>query len=500
MAGEYLPPGQRVVMAMALSLGTFIQVLDTSIANVSIPTIAGDLGVSPDQGTWVITSFSVSNAIVLPLTGWLASQIGMVRLFCLSTFLFGLTSWLCGSAPNLFMLIVFRVLQGAAGGCLIPLSQALLLTHHPKEQHPRALAIWSMVVVVAPVAGPVLGGWITQDYGWAWIFYINVPIALLSCFLVWTLLKDRESPVHKETLDWFGLFLLTLAVSTLQVALDKGNQWDWFNSNLVNTLLLTTLVSGTLFYIWNQGAEKPIINFKFFKDRNFAIGVFLITLGFLLYFSGTVVLPLWLQDYMGYTPLWAGIAVMPVGILPVFLSFYVSYCMQRYDLRILIIFAFIVFGVTNYLFSLLYSQISVQYILSVRLWQGLGLAFFFLPLVQVSLLKIKKEDLAGASGLFHFVRILVGSGIGTSLSITFFSRHIQRFHADIGEHLSLGRPEVQNYFAFLKNLHIPFEKAKALLDQTLNQEAAVLAFDNYLWLSAVLFFVSIPLVLLCRTK
>jgi DHA2 family multidrug resistance protein len=203
---------------------------------------------------------------------------------------------------------------------------------------------------------------------------------------------------------------------------------------------------------------------------------------------------------MGYTPLWAGIAVMPVGILPVIFAFYVSRAMQKYDVRYLIIFSFIVFGVTNYLFSFLYSQISAWYILKIRFWQGLGLAFFFLPIIQMSLLKIKKEDYAGASGLFHFVRILVGSGIGTSLSITFFSRHIQRFHADIGEHLLLGRPEVQSYFAFVSNLNVPFEKAKLLLDQTLNQEAAVLAFDNYMWLSAVLFFVSIPLILLCKSK
>lgn len=503
MTGEkpYLSPGHRWVMSVGCALGTFIQVLDTSIANVSIPTIAGDLAVSPDEGTWVITMFSVSNAVVLPLTGWLSSQIGMVRLFCLSTLLFGVTSLLCGLADSLTTLIIFRVLQGAAGGCLIPLSQALLLTHHPREDHPKALALWGMVVIIAPVLGPVLGGWITEDYGWSWIFYINVPIAALSTFLIWTLLKDRESPLQKESLDWVGLLLLTIAVTALQIGLDRGNEWDWLNSERIIVLGITTIISGTLFYLWNSTAEKPIIQFKFFKDRNFAIGVFLTTLGFLLYFSGTVILPLWLQDFMAYTPLWAGIAVMPVGIVPAFISFYVSHAMQKYDLRILVAFSFTVFAITNYLFSLLYSQISVAYILEIRFWQGLGLAFFFLPLIQVSMLKIPKVELASASGLFHFVRILVGSGIGTSLAITFFSRHIQRFHADIGEHLSLGRPEVVNYFTFMdKMLNVPFEKAKLILDQILNQEAAVLAFDNYSYLSALLFLAALPLILFCKAK
>lgn len=500
MDGDFLPKGERIWMILGLSLGTFIQVLDSSIANVSIPTIAGNLAVSPDQGTWVITSFAVSNAIVLPLTGWLSTQLGMVRLFCLSTFLFALTSWLCAIATDLQVLIIFRVMQGAAGGCLIPLSQALLLTHTPREEQAKALSIWSMVVIVAPVAGPILGGWLTEDYGWPWIFYINVPIGILSSLLVWSLLKNKESPRKKVSLDWFGLILLSVAVGALQVAMDKGNQWDWFRSDKVIALLVGTVVSGTLFYIWNANAPHPIIQFKFFQDRNFSIGTFLITLGFLLYFSSTVIFPLWVQDYLGYTPLWGGIVVMPVGILPLFLLPTIPKLMAKLDTRLIIGFSFVVFGVTNFFFSQLYSQVSVQYMLAVRFWQGLGLTYFFLPILQLSMMHIKKSDFAAATGLFHFVRILIGSGIGTSIAVTYFSRFTNRFHAEIGSHLLAGRPEVVSYFSFLENLHIPWEKAKRLLDITLNQEAAVLAVDNYLWISAVLFFLSLPLIALCKTK
>ena len=290
---------------VALSLATFMNVLDTSIANVSIPAIAGDLGVSPDQGTWVITSFGVANAISLPLTGWLTQRYGQVRLFVASVLLFVLASFLCALAPTLGLLIAFRVLQGAVAGPMIPLSQSLLLSSYPKAKAGSALAIWGMTTLVAPVVGPLLGGWITDNIAWPWIFYINLPVGALAAGATWMIYRTRETPTRKLPIDSVGLGLLVLWVGALQIMLDKGKDLDWFGSTPICILAIAAVVGFTLFIIWELTEQHPVVDLRLFARRNFWTSSLAMSLAYGTFFGNVVLLPLWLQQYMGFTPTWA---------------------------------------------------------------------------------------------------------------------------------------------------------------------------------------------------
>src|SRR5580658_323957 len=313
-----LPPLTGATLAMgtlALSLATFMNVLDTSIANVSIPAIAGDLGVSPDQGTWVITSFGVANAISLPLTGWLTRRFGQVKLFMASTVLFVIASFLCGLAPSLSTLILFRVLQGAVAGPMIPLSQSLLLASYPKERAGTALAMWAMTTLVAPVVGPVLGGWITDNISWPWIFYINVPVGIGASLATWATYHKRETPTAKVPVDTVGLGLLVLGVGALEVLLDEGKDLDWFDSATIVALACVAVVVFFFFNVWATTEKHPIVDLSLFRLRNFWVATVALLSAYGLYFGNVVLLPLWLQQYMGYTATLAGLILAPVGIL-----------------------------------------------------------------------------------------------------------------------------------------------------------------------------------------
>ncbi|HYM42550.1 MAG TPA: DHA2 family efflux MFS transporter permease subunit, partial [Steroidobacteraceae bacterium] len=290
-----LPPltGSKLVIGtIALSLATFMNVLDTSIANVSLPAIAGDLGVSPDQGTWVITSFGVANAISLPLTGWLTRRFGQVKLFMASTLLFVLASFLCGLAPSLTLLIFFRVVQGAVAGPMIPLSQSILLASYPKARAGTALAMWAMTTLVAPVVGPLLGGWITDNISWPWIFYINVPVGIAAAIFTWGIYHRRETPTARVPVDTVGLGLLVVWVGAMQVMLDRGKDLDWFNSPQIVALACVAAVTFAIFLIWELTEEHPIVDLSLFGRRNFSVATVALLLGYGLYFGNVVLLPL----------------------------------------------------------------------------------------------------------------------------------------------------------------------------------------------------------------
>src|SRR6185369_6811208 len=322
-AGAAIEPlhGRQLVLGtVALSLATFMNVLDSSIANVSIPAIAGDFGVSPNQGTWVITSFAVANAIAVPLTGWLTLRFGTVKLFTLSVLLFVLASWLCGAAPNLETLIALRVVQGLVAGPMIPLSQTLLLASYPKEKAGTALAMWSVTTLVAPVAGPLLGGWITDNMSWPWIFYINVPVGLGAAAVTWMIYRQRETATRKLPIDAVGLALLVVWVGALQVMLDKGKDLDWFHSGTIVALAVVAALGLALFVVWELTDEHPVVDLRLFKRRNFTMGALALSLGYGVFFGNVVLLPLWLQQYMGYTATYAGMALAPVGLLAILLS------------------------------------------------------------------------------------------------------------------------------------------------------------------------------------
>ena len=294
------------VGAIALSLATFMNVLDTSIANVSIPAIAGDLGVSPDQGTWVITSFGVANAISLPLTGWLTRRFGQVRLFTCSIALFVAASFLCALAPTIGLLICFRVLQGAVAGPMIPLSQSLLISSFPKAKSGTALSVWAITTMVAPVVGPLLGGWITDNISWPWIFYINVPVGLGAGLATWIIYRKRETPTVKVPIDKVGLALLVIWVGALQVLLDQGKDLDWFESGQIVTLAIVAAIGLFVFLVWELTERHPIVDLSLFRNRNFWTATLAMALAYGAFFGNAVLLPLWLQQYMGYTATLAG--------------------------------------------------------------------------------------------------------------------------------------------------------------------------------------------------
>ena len=320
MTPHYLTGINRFLSLIALSLATFLIVLDYTIANISIPYIAGDLGVSADQGTYIITSFAVGNAIGLPISGWLTLRVGSIRLLINSIFLFVLFSWICGTSQNFIMLLIGRFFQGFVAGPLIPLSQSLIVSTNPPKKKNAVLAFWSMIIIVAPVIGPLLGGWISFDYTWPWIFYINIPFGLLSAFFIYYTLRGFESPTAKKPIDFIGFFLLAVFVSCLQIVLDKGEQFDWFRSPIIKILSTLSFLSFVYLLVWEATHPRPIIDLRLFKIKSYSISVIFVTIMNAMYFGSIVLIPLWLQVNMGYNSIWAGVAVAPIGIAPLCLS------------------------------------------------------------------------------------------------------------------------------------------------------------------------------------
>ena len=315
-----LQGGALVLGTLSLSLATFMNVLDSSIANVSLPSISGNLGVSISQGTWVITSFGVANAISVPLTGWLTQRFGAVRLFTASVLLFVLASLLCGMATSIEMLIAFRVLQGLVAGPMIPLSQTLLLSTYPPAKAGTALALWGVTTLVAPVVGPLLGGWITDNISWPWIFYINIPVGLFAAGVTWSIYHKRETPRVKRPIDGIGLSLIVLWVGCLQIMLDKGKELDWFHSTTIVTLGVMAVIGLAVFIAWELTDEHPVVDIRLFARRNFLFGAVSLSIAYGVFFGNVVLLPLWLQQYMGYTATNAGFAVAAVGVIEILIT------------------------------------------------------------------------------------------------------------------------------------------------------------------------------------
>lgn len=309
-----LAPGALVLVTLSLALAVFMNVLDVSIANVSIPTIAGNLGVSTSQGTWVITSFAVANAIAVPVWGWMAKRVGEVKLFVWCTALFTVFSFLCGLSGSFVMLLVMRAAQGIVAGPMIPLSQSLLLANYPAEKRGLANGVRGMTAVVGPVAGPILGGWITDHISWSWIFYINVPVGIFTAAVTWFMLRKRETETQRLPIDLIGLGLLIVGVSALQVMLDKGNDEAWFQSQFIVILAIIATVFLSFFVVWELTDDNPVVDLRLFGRRNFTVATLAVTFGFMTYFAGVVLLPLWLQNEQGYTPTWAGITTSSLGL------------------------------------------------------------------------------------------------------------------------------------------------------------------------------------------
>jgi len=501
-ASDYVAPpplsgSARLWGTLALSAATFMNVLDTSIANVSLPAIAGDLGVSPNQGTWVITSFGVANAIAVPLTGWLSQRFGQVRLFTASILLFVLTSWLCGLAPNMTTLIFLRVLQGLVAGPMIPLSQALLLSSYPKALAGLAMALWSMTTLVAPVMGPLLGGWITDNIAWPWIFYINIPVGFGAAFITWRIFHKRESQTRKLPIDSIGLALLVIWVGALQIMLDKGKELDWFHSGEVIALGIVALVGLIAFVIWELTEEHPVVDLTLFKKRNFWAGVLALSVGYGLFFGNVVLLPLWLQQYMGYTATQAGMVLAPVGVMALLLSPLIGKNIGRADPRRFAVCAFAVFALVLWMRSNFNTQADMGTILVPTLIQGVAMACFFIPLMTITLSGLSPDKIASASGLSNFVRITAGS-FGTSIATTVWQDRAAMHHAQLSEFVNPGSPATNSALAGLASAGLTPDQALGTINRLVDQQAYMLAANDVFYASALIFLLLVPLVYLTR--
>jgi len=478
----------RVFGTLALSAATFMNVLDTSIANVSLPAIAGDLGVSPVQGTWVITSFAVANAIGVPLTGWLTQRIGQVRLFLASVLLFVLTSWLCGLAPNMTTLIAFRALQGLVAGPMIPLSQTLLLSSYPQAKSGMAMAMWSITTLLAPVSGPLLGGWITDNFSWSWIFYINIPVGLVAAGAVWLIYHRRESARHKLPIDAVGLALLVIWVGALQLMLDKGKELDWFASPQITAYAITAVVGLAFFLAWELTEEHPVVDLSLFARRNFWVGATCLAVAYGLFFGNVVIIPLWLQQYMGYTATWAGMAMAPIGLLAIVLTPVVGLSMHRVDPRLYATLAFIVFALVLWMRSHFNTDADFATILLPTIIQGVAMACFFVPLVTITLSGIPPSRIPAASGLSNFMRITAGA-MGTSISTTLWENRSALHHAHLAEAINQGRPVAMQTLDGLQASGLTHEQALGLINRLATQQAFMLSTQEIFYGSSVLFLV-----------
>jgi len=497
------------IIAVAVTLATFMEVLDTSIANVALPHIAGSLSAGQDESTWVLTSYLVSNAIVLPLSGWLSSILGRKRFYMGCVALFTISSALCGFAPNLPMLIIFRVLQGAGGGGLQPSEQAILADTFPPAKRGMAFAVYGAAVVVAPAIGPTLGGWITDNFSWRWIFFVNIPVGIISLLLTSRLIQDppefRRRKWSETRIDYMGLGLIAVGLGALQIVLDKGQREDWFESRFI--VVLTVISAAALIFavIWEWRHKDPIVELHLYKERTFATANFLMfMLGFAL-LGSTLLLPLFTQSLLGYTAEQAGKALSPGGLAILVMLPLVGFLLSRYDARWLMATGLTVLSLSLFHMTSFDLDVDFRTVTLARIFQGLGLACLFVPINTAAYSFLPPGKNNAASGLMNLARNIGGS-VGISFVTTLLARRTQFHQARLSENLSGGSASLQG---LLRGLTARFmqggldaasasQKAYAMVQANVIRQATMLGYVDCFWLLGVVIACLIPVVFVMK--
>jgi DHA2 family multidrug resistance protein len=509
-AAEGRPAINPWIIALAVTLATFMEVLDTSIANVALPHIAGSLSAGTDESTWVLTSYLVSNAIVLPLSGWVSSIIGRKRFYMTCVAIFTVSSLLCGLAPNLSMLIFFRVLQGAGGGGLQPSEQAILADTFPPAKRGMAFAVYGIAVVMAPAIGPTLGGWITDNYTWRWIFFVNIPVGIISLLLTSRLIQDppyfKRRKFSELKIDYVGLGFVALGLGTLQVVLDKGQRDDWFESHFILILSLISAASLIFVFFWEWTHKDQVIDLHLFKERTFAsANLMMFMLGFAL-LGSTLLLPLFMQTLLGYTAERAGMALSPGGFTIMVLMPVVGFMLSRYDARRLMVFGLCVLSFSLFHMTGFDLEIDFRALVLARMLQSVGMAFLFVPINTAAYAYLPREKNNAASGLMNLARNIGGS-VGISVVTTMLDRRTQYHQATLSSHLSASNPNLRKLLSGLAGTiggrggasgADATHKAYGMLQGTLFRQASMLAYIDCFWILAVAILAMIPLAFLMK--
>jgi DHA2 family multidrug resistance protein len=501
---EWHPRHNPWVIAFSVMLGTFMEVLDTSVANVALPHIAGSLSATPEEATWVLTSYLVSNAIILPTAAWMGALVGRKRFLLGCIVLFTVASAICGAAPRLDILILARVLQGLGGGALQPIAQAVLLESFPPARRGVAMAAYGMGVVVAPILGPTLGGWITEVYTWRWVFYINLPVGALALLMVHTFVEDPPYIASRKPgrIDYIGFALMAVGLATLQIMLDKGQEDDWFAASWVRWFAAIATISLIGFIIRELRTEHPIVDLRILRNRNFAVGTVLVTvLGIALY-STIAMLPLFLQTLMGYSALKSGLAITPRGLGAFLSNVAVGRVIRFVDSRFLIAAGLIVLGVSGLMFSHLNLDIGMPNVVWPNFLNGIGAALIFVSLATTTMGRLKNEQLGNAAGIFNLMRNIGGS-VGIAAVATFLARWTQVHQAILISHLTPYDPAYQRWLSAAQaglgarvGALAAGPKSVGLLYNVLGQQARLLAFMDIFRVVSILALIAAPLVLL----
>ncbi len=504
-----LPTTNKYLVAVTVMLGTLIEVIDTSVANVALPHIQGTFSAGQDEVTWVITSYLVANAIILPMTGWIGNFFGRKRAYIWCLGLFTVASFLSGAAVSLPMLLAMRVLQGMAGGAMVPMSQAILLESFPPEEHGRAMALFGIGVIFGPIIGPTLGGWITDTITWRWVFFINVPVGIIGISMALLNVSDPAYMKKPEgRIDYLSFLFLALGLGSLEICLNRGQHYDWFHSPLIQTLALSTALFLTLFLWRSLTARRPLVDLSSFKDRKFATGTTLMfLLGFGLYGSFTM-LPLYAQTLMGYTATWAGLVLSPGGVASLLSMAVVGALVGRVDLRFLVIFGAAMNVWSMWMMMHMNLAVDFNYMMNSRILQGVGLGFLFVPLTTAAFANLSPRQIGSATGLFNLMRNEGGS-IGIAISSTVLAQHMQLHHARLVENLTPGNLLLQEKFQGATQAlnHVsgldPVSNqglAHGLIGGMVQKQAATMAYNDVFHMLMISFIVFIPLALLLGGK